>query len=146
MKNLIKFIKIDIVVQKVLFVLVVVTGVFLLPLMITLPALGAWQLFSAFIIWWRLKDVIRKRYLLFSIAYLVLLFISGYSQGYIRVDVYEFLLALIFVFIPFGIAMWYFITTKNTLKKLQKLEIVEIPEAMENILDSEEIFKIEEKL
>lgn len=146
MENLIRFIKIDIVVQKVLLFLVVITGVLLMPLMITLPVLGAWQLFSAFLIRWRLKDEIRKKYLLFSIAYLGLMFLSVYLENHYREDSYEFLLGLFFIPIPFGIAIWYFIATKKTLKELQKLEIVEMPEAMENILDSEEIFKQSEKL
>ncbi len=146
MENLIRFIKIDIVVQKVLFFLVVITGIFLMPLMITLPALGGWQLLSAFIIRWRLKDEIRKRYLIFSIAYIGLMFLSVYLNDNYRSDYDEFFIGLIFIPIPFGIAIWYFITTKNTLKELNKLEIVEIPEEMENILDSEEIFKPSEKL
>ncbi len=146
MENLIRFIKIDIVVQKVLFFLVVITGIFLMPLFITMPTLGAWQLFSAFTIRWRLKDEIRKRYLLFSIAYLGLMFGSVYMQDNFRFDAFDYLLPLIFILIPFGIAIWYFIKTKNTLKELKKLGIVEMPEEMENILDSEEIFKPEEKL
>lgn len=146
MENLIRFIKIDVVVQKILLFLVVITGIFLMPLMITLPALGAWQLFSAFLIRWRLKDEIRKKYLIFSIAYLGLMFALIYFGDNFGFRDHEFLIGFIFIPIPFGIAIWYFIATKNTLKELQKLEIVEMPEAMENILDSEEIFKSEEKL
>lgn len=146
MANLIRFIKIDILVQKVLFFLVVITGIFLMPLLITLPMLGGWQLFSAFTISWRLKDRVRRRYLLFSISYLGLIFGSFYLKDYLRFDVFDYLLPLIFIPIPFGIAIWYFIQTKNILKELEKLGIVEMPETMKNILDNEEIYKLSEKL
>lgn len=146
MKNLIRFINIDIVVQMVLLGLVVITGIFLFPLVITLPALGAWQLFSAIVIWWRLKDKIRVKYLLFCTAYLTLMFLSVYLEDYYRRDSYEFLIGLLFIPIPFGIAIWYFIETKNTLNELRKLGIVEMPEMMSEILDNEEIFKIEESI
>ncbi|MFK8005108.1 MAG: hypothetical protein AB8H03_02000 [Saprospiraceae bacterium] len=146
MENLIKFIKIDVVVQMALLGLAVMTGIFLMPLMITLPILGGWQLLSASIIWWRLRDQIRIRYLFFSIAYLILMFLSVYLENPYQRDIYEFLIGLIFIPIPFGIAIWYLNTTQNTLKGLEKLKIVEMPETMENILDNEEIFKIAERL
>jgi len=140
-ENLIRFLKMDIVIQKVLFFLVIITGIILFPLMVTLPALGAWQLFSAFTIRWCLTDKVRKKYLLFSFAYLGVMFLSVNLTDHFRSDFYGFLVGLVFIPIPFGIAVWYFFTTKNTLRELEKLDIVEIPETMENVLDSEEIFK-----
>jgi len=82
MENLIKFIKIDIVVQKILFFVVCITGIVVFPLMITLPVLGGWQLLSAGIIWNRLKDEIRKKYLRYSISYLGLMFLSFFLICY----------------------------------------------------------------
>jgi hypothetical protein len=146
MENLIKFIKIDIVVQKILFFVVCITGIVVFPLMITLPVLGGWQLLSAGIIWNRLKNEIRKKYLRYSISYLGLMFLSFFLANYFQSGLFGFMVALIFIPIPFCIAIWYYLETKSTLQELEKKGIVEIPEVMSDILDSEEIFKIEEKL
>jgi len=146
MENLIKFIKIDIVVQKILFFVVCLTGIIVFPLMITLPILGGWQLLSAGIIWNRLRDMTRKKYLAYSISYLGLMVLSVFSADYFRSGLFEFMVGLIFIPIPFFIAIWYYLETKNTLQELEKKGIVEMPEVMDDILDSAEIFKTEERL
>ncbi len=146
MKNLIKFIKVDIVVQKILFFVVCITGIAVMPLIITLPILGGWQILSACIIWNRLRDRTRKKYLAYSISYLALMWLSVISADYFQSGLFEFMVGLIFIPIPFCIAIWYYLETKNTLLELEKKGIVEMPEAMNKILDSEEIFKIEERL
>lgn len=142
MENLIKFIKIDIVIQKILLFLAMLTSFMVFPLMITLPVLGAWQLFSAAVITYRLKDRKRTKYLIFSVAYLGMMYLSTMIDGGLQ----PFFSGVIFIPIPFGIAIWYYLETKNKLKELEKLGIAEMPDVMENILDSEEIFKQSEKI
>lgn len=143
MENLIKFIKVDLIVQKILLFLAVLTSAMVFPLAITLPVLGAWQLFSAAVIAHRLKDKKRIKYLAFSVAYLCVMYLTTMIGGEVEL---LFLWGGIFIFIPFCIAIWYYIETKNKLKELKKLEIAEMPEMMANILDSEEIFKPSEKI
>ena len=146
MGSLIKFIKVDIVVQKILFFVVCISAIVVYPLALSLPALGAWQLFSAFTIRKRLKDEFRKKYLPYSISYLGFMVLSFFLADYIGSGLYEFMIGLIFIPIPFCIAIWYYLETSSTLKHLKRQGIVEMPEAMNEILDSEEIFKIEERL
>lgn len=146
MESLIKFIKVDIVVQKILFFVVCITGVVIFPLMITLPILGGWQLLSAGIIWIRLKDKLRMKYLLCSISYLALMFLSVFSTDFFKSDFFQFIIGIMFIPIPFGISIWYYLETKNTLLELEEMGIVEMPEAMNDILDSEEIFKTEKSI
>lgn len=141
MRDIIKFLKIDIVIQRIIFFLVCLTGFMVFPLLITLPILGAWQLLSATITFSLLKDRRRKKYLLYSIAYLGLMFLSVHFGDYILTDLGEFLIGVIFIPIPFGIAIWYYLETTNTLKELEKKGIVKMPESMNEILDSQEIFK-----
>lgn len=147
MKSQIKFLKTDILIQKILFLLILLSALPVITLSITLPILGVWQLFSAFKTRDWFEDEMRKKYLRNCFAYLGLMFGAFYLMEYFRgVDAYIFVLFLVFVLIPMFIAVWYYVVTKHSLEDLLKKGIVDIPEEMENILDSEEIFKPIKKL
>lgn len=141
MKDQIRFLKLDILIQKILFLLVFLSVLPLMTLSISMPILGAWQLFSGLITRRWFDDKMRKKYLRNSFAYLGLMFGAYYFMYYFEgVEAYIFVLLFVFVVIPLFIATWYYVVTKHSLEDLLKKEIVDIPESMNDILDSEEIF------
>ena len=139
MKNLVKFVKIDIKIQQILIGITVASLIF--PLMISIPLilLGAWQLFSGIYLGLKLKDSNRAIYLVFSTVLLLLMFtatnINMSGDG-------EFLIfSIVFIIVPFITALCYLKYSFITLDKLggDKYEIFTDRE-MEEVLDSEELF------
>ena len=147
MKDLIRFVKIDILVQQMLFFLVCASVIVFFYLPVTLCLLGAWQLFSAVVIRRKIEDDARKKYLISSGIHLALMggvicyMIYGNSQA----DSFLFFLFFLFLFNPVFLAIWYYVISKHTLEDLERERIIEMPETMNLILDSEEIFKPIEK-
>ncbi|MFK7775124.1 MAG: hypothetical protein AB8F94_23485 [Saprospiraceae bacterium] len=149
MRDQIKFLKTDIFIQKSLFLLVFISALPIFTLSMTMPLLGAWQLFSGLATKGWFDDKKREKYLRNSFVLLGLMFGSYYFADYFEGSgIFIFALFLMFVIIPMCTALWYYIVTKHSLEDLQKQNIVDVPESMNEILDSEEIFKIplDEKL
>jgi len=107
-----------------------------------LLGLGGWQLGSGVIMGIILKDNLRAKYFFGSVAYLII--ISGVGSLSLKFGKYTeiFLGSIFIVIIPLCIAFWYFNLTKSALEKLNQLgEVVKYPDDLENVLDSDEIFK-----
>ena len=117
-------------------------GEFAIFLGFALLALGGWQLGSGVIMGIILKDNLRAKYFVGSVFYLIM--ISGAGSLSLKLGKYmEIFLSSVFIaIIPLCIAFWYLRLTNASIEKLDKLgDVVEIPDDLEDILDSEEIFK-----
>ncbi|MFK8005109.1 MAG: hypothetical protein AB8H03_02005 [Saprospiraceae bacterium] len=118
------------------------TGESVIFLGFVLLGLGGWQLGSGVIMGIILKDNLRAKYFFGSVAYLIM--ISGVGSLSLKFGKYTeiFLGSAFIVIIPLCIAFWYLRLTNSTLEKLNKLgDVVKYPDDLEDVLDSEEIFK-----
>jgi len=144
MESLIRFIKIDIAVQRILIVIACFMVLMPVFLILALPLLGAWQSLSAMVIYSKLKDPIFKNHLIFSLKYIALMFslICFWSIGVeISGIIYTILLLIALIIIPIYLATEYLKMTKETIKKLDG-KIIEFNELeLENILDAEEVLR-----
>ena len=73
MNDLIRFVKVDIIIQRTLAFLVCVSVIEINYLPVILCLLGAWQLFSAVVLRRKLEDDARRKYLITSVTHLVLM-------------------------------------------------------------------------
>ena len=122
------------------------TGESAIFLGLSLLALGGWQLGSGVIMGIILKDELRAKYFIGSVVYLIM--ISGVSNLSLKFGKYTeiFLSSVFIVIIPLCIAIWYLRLTNSTLEELNKLgDVVKYPDDLEDVLDSEEIFRPIEK-
>ncbi|MFK7775125.1 MAG: hypothetical protein AB8F94_23490 [Saprospiraceae bacterium] len=122
--------------------MVVSSGGTVIFLGMALLALGGWQLGSGVIMGIILKDNLRAKYFFASVVYLMM--ISGVERLSLKFGEYtEIFLGSVFIaIIPLCIAFWYLRLTNSTLEKLNKLgDVVKYPDDLEDVLDSEEVFK-----
>ena len=142
MRNAIKLLKVDYITQKLLLFVTCCSIVFFPLIGVMLCILGGWQLLSAIIIGYTLKDKKRLRYFSFSVLYLFFMWgslaiCSSSEKGFEMVA-----LAVIFIVIPIFIALWYMKLTSETLDKLRKEEYIYLGrEGLEDILDSDELLE-----
>lgn len=142
MKNAIMLLKIDYTTQKLLFFVTCCSLVIIFPVGIMLCILGSWQLLSAIVIGYTLKDKKRLRYFGWSILYLLFMLGSLAMCSFSDNGFEVVILAVIFIIIPILIALWYMTLTSETLKKLKEEEyIYSGTEGLEDILDSDELLE-----
>ena len=142
---MIRFLKVDAIIQKILLFATCACFLFIIFIGFPLVTLGAWQLISAAIVWSKLKDNSRAKYLVFSICYLGLMWLTVYFiDGILKAsdNLYTFVLFLVFILFPIIIAIWYLRLTSQTLKNLKNKRDVEFSDTeMDTILDSDEILR-----
>jgi len=140
MEKAIKLLKFDYITQKLLFFVTCCSLIFFPLIGVMLCILGGWQLLSAIVVGYTLKD--KKRFKYFGLSVLYLLFMWGsISFSNYLVDENNFIIvafALIFIIIPIFIAMWYMRLTSETLKELKGEEYIYTgKEGLEDVLDSD---------
>ena len=155
MKTIAAFLSIDVVVQIILLVLSIgltlitiftfgETFIFAGPVLFFL---GIWQVLSELIFGILRKDSKRSEFLILSLGYVVILVLGTFAVASLFSNVPKTLgLLLIFIFymaIPNLIAFKYWKYSSKDLEKLrlQIKEEVYVGHSMDEILDSEEIFK-----
>lgn len=154
MKAHLTLLTIDSVIQLILLVLLGGTGLVALltsgeTLIIfgfLLLVTGAWQLLSGIIFGIIRNDGDRGKYVFGSMAYLIAIGVGGnLLSQVIAASLFLNITAIIFIAIlPCLIAGWYFRLTQNDVNRLRdELQgLVRVDDTMNDILDSEEIFKL----
>ena len=150
MKNLEKFLKIDINIQSVL-IGITLFCVLLFPLIgIAFMVLGAWQLFSAAYVFSFLKDTTRKIYLIYCAFHISVMLSTGLNNYWLEhqiesifgTNAFGTLMLIWFMIIPSILAIWYLRYSKKTLNNLTEGKYEYFTEKeMEAILDSHEVLK-----
>jgi len=138
MKQVVKFLKLDLTIQVLLmflivliFIIVVLGRTPIAGVLFSLCAiLGAWQMLSAIYRYHHLKDQRHAYYLLVCTVLLGLM-------GMVWVDIIDELLMVVFVPTTIILAIFYCILTYDTLAYLETNEPAEIKEAHEDLLDEE---------
>lgn len=117
-------------------------GAFGFFLLYFLLFLGIWQLASGVIMGFILEDGKRAKYFFGSIFYLTIIIAVSSVLNISNELLAKFLILIFYVLIPLLIAFWYLKLTSKSLTKIKNLENgIKIPEEMNDVLDSEEIFK-----
>lgn len=155
MKTRKKIVNVDFHIQRFLFAICAVLGAAtfltegaaILLFGFLLFFLGIWQVLSALILGMMLSDRKRGKYLLFSLCYLGIVGLSAVIIEYFG-GPNSNILGIIFIgIVPFALSFYYLRLTKHSLKELEHLgKVVKMPKQLDDILDSEEIFKPIEKL
>jgi len=123
MRKKMQFLREDIFIQKVLIGLVIISMIFPVFLVFTLPILGLWQLFSGCHLAFRLKDPNGKIYLLTAMIWLLIMgipFMPGYDFTIIKS---EYWFGLIYIIVPLIIAGGYLKYTIETLEVMEEYAI-----------------------
>ncbi len=142
MKNIKLLLDIDLFVQRVL-VFFTCCAVVIFPFIgVMLCVLGAWQLLSAIVVGYSLKDKKRGKYFGLSLLYLLFMWASAAMTSNSETGFEMVALALIFIVIPLFIASWYMSLTSKTLDKINENKyIYSGQEGLEDILDSDELLE-----
>jgi len=145
MESLIRFLKIDINIQRLLFFMACITVVSPPFLIFSMTLLGLWQMLSSMYVWSRLRDDVRRQYMIFGlILFVTIILVMGLVFSF---DLRDFgILVMLFGFGVVGVTLyigfWHLDMTKRTLAKLLEQEMIGFsPKEMETILDTDEIFE-----
>lgn len=124
----------------------VTMGAFGFFLLYVLLILGIWQLASSLIMGFILEDGKRAEFFFGSIFYVAaLLFVTSFLS-ILNESLAGFLLLIFYALLPLGIVFWYLKLTSKSLSEVKNLEnSIKFPEEMDDILDSEEIFRLIEE-
>jgi len=136
MQQFIKFLRFDTTFQLVLILGNVMAAFTIVGLGISLPLLGLWQVISGIVGYRYQKNTERALYL--AACALVLTLMAAMIAIGVSVK-YEFLLFILFIVIPVGMAIYYFSLTKRTLRELDK-EYFGQQDNIEDLLDDELMF------
>lgn len=136
MEKELRFLKIDLSIQKILLVLSVLGILTLYLAAIPFVLLGFWQIVSGIYGALKLNSKVHKRYLAVVLPYVVGMFFGMET-------IIDYFFAGVFIFyliIPFGFALWYFSISKKTIEELDVTAIYGEMD-LEDILDSDEVLK-----
>lgn len=148
-------VNVDFYVQMFLFIVAAASGLFALIEMdmfillfgAVLFVLGFWQVMSALILGIMLSDGKRAQYLVLSFFYVAIFILTMSVVENGRSGTPIFIWVAFGGLIPLGFAFYYLRLTRHSLKELEDLgEIVKMPKELDDVLDSEEIFKPIERL
>lgn len=135
MKAFTKFLEIDQAIQLLLMLLAGLSAFTIIGLAVTMPLLGAWQVFSGIVGYYFLKDKEHVTYLCMSAATLAcmpLCMIFDFSAG-------GFIVLMVFIIVPAFLAFYYYKLTGRTLEKV-KTDYAEVYDPKEHLLDDELIW------